>query len=196
MEPTTTETRNRTIEILAIPGSIGVGSFDISLIDNAAKEAPDDARLMLYTEPCLWAMPPYAPGAQPNEGVERLRAAVRFADALLLATPEYNGSIPAVIKNAIDWTAADLDGSPAPITDKPVAVVGADAGSLGCDWAIADARKVLEVAGARVLPSGLEIRRAAHVFAEDGRLMDHAERARLGALMELLAVEARSALGR
>jgi chromate reductase, NAD(P)H dehydrogenase (quinone) len=191
VELATAKTEGRTIEVLAIPGSVGVGSFDITLIDNAAREAPDDVRLMLYTEPGLWSMPPYAPGAQPNEGVERLRSAVAFADALLFATPEYNGSIPAVIKNAIDWMAADLDDPPPPIIDKPVAVVGADAGSLGCDWAIADARKVLEVAGARVLPSGLEIRCAASVFAEDGRLTDHAERARLGALMELLTVEAR-----
>jgi chromate reductase len=183
-------TQTRTVEVLAIPGSIGVGSFDISLIDNAAREAPDDTRLMLYTEPSLWSMPPYSPGATPNSGVLHLRAAVRFADALVLATPEYNGSFPAVI----DWAAAELDFDAeggAPLVGKPVAVVGADAGDLGCDWAMADARKVLEVAGAAVLPDGLAIRRASDAFAEDGQLIGHEDRARLGALMDLLAIEAR-----
>lgn len=184
----------RTVEVLAIPGSIGVGSFDISLIDNAAREAPADTRLMLYTEPSLWTMPPYSPGAAPNSGVLRLRAAVRFADALVLATPEYNGSFPAVIKNAIDWAAAEFDleaDGGAPLVGKPVAVVGADASELGCDWAMADARKVLEVAGAAVVPGDLAIRQARNAFAEDGQLIGHEDRARLGALMELLSIEAR-----
>ena len=198
MEGATAITPTRTLDVLAIPGSIGLGSFDASLIDSAAREAPGDVRLLRYTEPSLWSMPPYSPGAQPDGGVRRLRAAVRGADALLLVTPEYNGSFPAVTKNAIDWTAAALEEeqelgvAAAPIAGKPVAVVGADPGSLGCDWAVADARKVLEVAGARILPDSLAIRSAGDAFAEDGRLVGHAERARLGALMELLAVEARA----
>lgn len=187
-------TDTRATEILAIPGSVGVGTFDVSLIHNAAREAPEDAELVLYSDPSLWAMPPYAPGVEANEGVEHLRRAVGDADGLLLATPEYNGSMPAVIKNAIDWAAADLDDGPRPLVEKPVAVVGADAGNLGCDWAIADARKVLEVAGARVLRDGLAIRRAADAF-RDGVLVDAGERSRLSALMELLTLEARAAAG-
>jgi chromate reductase len=196
----TARTAARTVEVVAIPGSNGAGSFDIDLIDNAAREAPDDVRLMLYTEPGLWSMPPYSPGAAPSAGVLRLRAAVRFADALLLATPEFNGSFPGVIKNAIDWTATTLahedrpDGAPVPLEGKPVAVVGADPGNLGCDWAVADTRKVLEVAGARTLPDSLAIRSAGQAFSDEGNLVSGAERARLGALMELLAVEARLTL--
>ncbi len=70
-------------------------------------------------------------------------------------------------------------------------MIGADRGRFGCDWAVADARKVLEVAGARVLPETLAIPSADRAFAADGVLCEEADRAQLGALMELLAWEAR-----
>ena len=78
-----------------------------------------------------------------------------------------------------------------PLEDKPAAVIGADRGRFGCDWAVADARKVLEVAGARVLPAELAIRLRRPRF-EDGELAGGEHRAQLGALMELLALEARA----
>ena len=152
--------RQETISILGIPGAVSTRSLNVELLGNAAREAPDDARLTIYLEPGLLAMPPFEPGAAPSAEVERLREAVDEADAVVVATPEYNGSIPGGLKNAIDWIADDQAEESRPLAGKPAVVIGADPGRFGCDWAVADARKVLEVAGARVLPAGLAIGRA------------------------------------
>ncbi len=180
--------RAEAIEVLGIPGSVSSRSLNVDLLGNAARQAPDGVVMTIYLEPGLWQMPPYEPGAEPTDEVVRLREAVTGADAVVLATPEYNGSFPGGLKNALDWLAAPLaDGSP--LDEKPAAVMGADRGRFGCDWAVADARKVLEVAGARVLPAGLALREAEAAFEEDGELVDSEHRAQLTALMKLLALE-------
>lgn len=183
-----------TVSFLGIPGTVSTRSLNVDLLGNAAREAPDDVTLTIYLEPGLWEMPPYEPGARGSEEVERLRDAVAGCDGIVLATPEYNGSMPGGLKNAIDWIAAPRPGAAegGPLSGKPAIVIGADRGRFGCDWAVADARKVLEVAGARVLPEGLAIPRAEAAFAEDGELREEADRAQLGALMELLTWEARA----
>lgn len=188
------EAQDGTVSILGIPGSVGSRSLNVDLLSNAAREAPEDVTLRIYLEPGLWEMPPYEPGANGSDEVERLRDAVAGCDGIVLATPEYNGSLPGGLKNAIDWIAAPQPGGPpgGPLCGKPAVVIGADRGRFGCDWAIADARKVLEVAGARVLPEGLAIPQAERAFAEDGELSEGADRAQLGALMELLTWEARA----
>jgi chromate reductase, NAD(P)H dehydrogenase (quinone) len=188
------EPQDGTVSFLGIPGTVSSRSFNVDLLGNAAREAPEDVTLTIYLEPGIWEMPPYEPGARGSHEVERLREAVSGCDGIVLATPEYNGSLPGGLKNAIDWIAAPQPGGPAggPLSGKPAAVIGADRGRFGCDWAVADARKVLEVAGARVLAEGLAIPRAETAFAEDGGLREEADRAQLGALMELLTWEARA----
>ncbi len=188
---TTDEERERTVDVLGISGSVSSRSLNVDLLGNAANEAPGDVVLTIYLEPGLWTMPAFEPGAEPTDEVERLREAIAAADALVLATPEYNGSLPGGLKNALDWAAAS-HGRGSPLTDKPAVVIGADRGRFGCDWAVADARKVLEVAGARVLPAGLAIGAAETAFGDDGTLHESEYRAQLGALMELLALEARA----
>jgi NAD(P)H-dependent FMN reductase len=81
--------------------------------------------------------------------VEALRAAAADADAALVVTPEYNGSYPAVIKNAIDWLSRPFgDGA---LKDKPLAVIGGSFGQYGGVWAHDDTRKSFGIAGARVV---------------------------------------------
>ncbi|GAA3309096.1 hypothetical protein GCM10020295_72800 [Streptomyces cinereospinus] len=87
-------------------------------------------------------------GSVPATAV-RLREAVGSADALLLFTPEYNGTIPAVLKNAIDWLSRPYGAGA--LTAKPVAVVGTAFGQYGGVWAQDETRKSLGVAGAQVL---------------------------------------------
>ena len=191
MEATSVE-RQGTISVLGIPGSVSASSFNVDLLGNAAREAPGDVLMTIYLEPGLWELPPFEPGAIPTGHVDRLREAVDRADAVVLSTPEYNGSMPGGLKNAIDWISAAQPGCAPPLEDKPAAVIGADRGRFGCDWAVADARKVLEVAGARVLPAGLAIGKAESAFERDGELREGEHRAQLGALMELLTLEARA----
>lgn len=104
------------------------------------------------------------------ESVARLRAEVAAADGLLIATPEYNWSIPGVLKNAIDW----LSRPPAEVLiGKPVAIIGATAGRWGTRLAQAALRQVLTATESIVMPApAMFVRDAAAVFAEDGRLID------------------------
>jgi chromate reductase len=193
VETISVERQGTTVSVLGIPGTVSAQSLNVDLLGNAAREAPGDVVMTIYLEQGLWEMPPFEPGAQPSAEVERLRDAVESADAIVLSTPEYNGSLPGGLKNAIDWIAASGGGGEGPLSGKPAAVIGADRGRFGCDWAVADARKVLEVAGANVLPAELAIGAADEAFADDGALAESEHRAKLGALMELLALEARAA---
>ena len=107
--------------------------------------------------------------------VARLRIRLARAPALLVATPEYNGSIPGVLKNALDWASRPFPGNA--LRGRPVAVVGASSGAFGAVWAQADVRRVLGVTGARVVEGELPVPFAQAAFDEDGRLLDPGLRA-------------------
>src|SRR5207245_1577132 len=107
----------------------------------------------------------------------RLRAAIADADALLFASPEFNGSVPGALKNAIDW--ASRPARNGALRGKTAAVIGASTGQYGALWAQGDLRRVLGVAGARVLPADLPVARAQDAFDEHGNLSDAAVRDRL-----------------
>ena len=103
------------------------------------------------------------PGDVPTSA-QALRDTVQGADALLLVTPEYNGTIPASLKNAIDWTSRPFHSGI--IVDKPVAVVGTSGGRYGGARAHEDTRKTARIAGAHVLDDiALSVPRAAERFA-------------------------------
>src|SRR5207248_8948005 len=123
--------------------------------------------------------------------VERLRAAWTEADAIVFATPEYNGSVPGGLKNAVDW--ASRPRLEAALTNKTVTVIGASTGQFGALWAQADLRKVLGVAGARVVGDELPVTRAHERFDSHGRLLDAELRERLRLVLETLAFEAEPA---
>jgi chromate reductase len=135
-------------------------------------------------------MPPYDEDAEPGPPhlpVERLRSKIEGADAVLVATPEYNASVPGVLKNAIDWASRPFPDNA--LRDKPFAVMGASTGLFGAVWAQAELRKVLRHAGAHVLDEELPVGGAEWAFAEDGDLADPELATRLGDLLEALALE-------
>jgi chromate reductase, NAD(P)H dehydrogenase (quinone) len=121
-------------------------------------------------------------------GADALIAAIRDADAILFATPEYNGSVPGVLKNAVDWASRPTPAT-SPLAGKPVAVVGASTGMFGAAWAQADLRKSLGLAGARVIDQELAVPTAHEAFHEDGRLARGATRRRLREILEELVAE-------
>jgi chromate reductase len=104
------------------------------------------------------------------ESVRRLRDAWEGAEAILFATPEYNGSVPGGLKNAVDWASRPKEH--AALMNKTVSVVGASTGQFGAMWAQADLRKILGVAGARVVGDELPVTRAHQKFDHEGRLLD------------------------
>ena len=162
------------MRILAISGSLRVGSHNTDLLQAAAAVAPDGVDVTLYDG--LKAIPPYdadddLPGAQPAS-VQRLKDALAEADAVLIATPEYNSSIPGVLKNALDWVSRPLAESP--VRNKPAAVLSSSTGMFGGVWAAAETRKVLGALGARTLEDTVAVPKAHERLADgvDGTLID------------------------
>src|SRR5438445_284239 len=104
------------------------------------------------------------------ESVRRLREDWASADAILFSTPEYNGSVPGGLKNAIDW--ASRPRLEAVLRNMPVAVVGASTGQFGALWAQQDLKRILGIAGARVIGTEIPVARAHERFDSEGRLLD------------------------
>lgn len=175
--------------ILGISGSLRADSHNGRLLHAAGRAMPDDVRFEVWDG--LRDVPPYDEDLdtpEPRPEVARLRDAIAQADALLIATPEYNSSIPGCLKNAIDW--ASRPRAESPLRFKPVAVMGATTGSFGAVWAQAELRKVLGSAGARVVDGEVALAHAHDGFAEDGSLRDEGLQQQLHELVELLAEEA------
>jgi chromate reductase len=178
--------------VLGISGSLRAGSFNTALLRAAAELLPAAARLRIYDELAL--IPPYSEEAEAPPAVVSLRAAIDAADALIIATPEYNASIPGQLKNALDWASRPYPDNA--LRRKPVAVVGASTGLFGAVWAQAELRKVLATAGADVLDEELPVGSAFDVFDHALTLTDRSLRARLEDLLhklcDPLAVASRS----
>lgn len=177
--------------ILGISGSLRRDSHNAQLLRAAALQLPPGAELELWEG--LKAVPPYDQDddtAQAPAAVAELRAAVGAADAVLVATPEYNASIPGVLKNALDWVSRPVATNP--LRNKPASVVGASTGAFGAVWAQAELRKVLATIGARALPTEVACRHAEERFDEHGRLADENVRAELADAMAQLVAAVRA----
>ena len=177
--------------VLGLCGSLRRGSYNRRLLAAAAAELPRGVSLEVLEG--LADIPPYnhddEDGATP-EAVKALRDAITAADAVLIATPEYNASVPGQLKNALDWASRPFPDNA--LRDKPVAVVGASTGLFGAVWAQAELRKVLKAIGAHVVEGELPVGRAHVAFAADGGLDDPNLRSALAALVEQLLGEVRT----
>ncbi|CAO5178549.1 chromate reductase, NAD(P)H dehydrogenase (quinone) [Frankia sp. AiPs1] len=139
------------VRILALVGSLRSGSHNRQLAEAAVKHAPEGVEVVLHEG--LDTIPFYnedidVEGSAP-EAATALRAATAQADALLFFSPEYNGTTPAVLKNAIDWLSRPYGASV--LSGKPVAVVGTAFGQFGGAWAQDATRKAAGIAGAQVV---------------------------------------------
>jgi chromate reductase len=163
------------MRVLGISGSLRADSFNSGLLRAAADALPPGAELEVFDG--LKAIPPYdadddlGPGPEP---VQELREAIEAADAVLIATPEYNASLPGVLKNALDWASRPLVESP--VRNKPVAVLSSSTGMFGGVWAAAETRKVVGALGARALEETVAVAKA------DERLADGVDAELLGEL--------------
>jgi chromate reductase, NAD(P)H dehydrogenase (quinone) len=175
------------MRLLAVSGSLRRDSHNTRLLRAAAKQLPPGVELELYDG--LKQIPPFDEDDEvaPGHEVQQWRAAVAAADAVLIATPEYNSSIPGQLKNALDW--ASRPKAEAALRNKPVAVVGASKSMFGALWAQAELRKVLSASGARVLDAELAVATAHEAFDEDA-LVDPDLSQALGAIVADLVATA------
>ena len=147
---------NSNIQVLALVGSLRSASINRQIAELAADVAPDGVTVTIFEG--LGDLPFYNEEIDDSMSsdvehapapVAALRAAAGDADAALVVTPEYNGSIPAVVKNAIDWLSRPFANGA--LKDKPLAVIGGSAGQYGGVWAHDETRKSFGIAGARVV---------------------------------------------
>ena len=158
------------MQILGISGSLRRGSYNSALVQAAANALPPVAELGLFGD--LAEIPAFSEdllAARPTAAATPV-GAIAEADGVLIATPEYNSSIPGALKNALDWVSRPLIDSP--LRNKPSLVIGASVGPFGAVWAQADTRNVLTTIAAAVMDAELAVGLVESRFDELGVLID------------------------
>jgi chromate reductase len=180
------------MRVLGIAGSHRSGSYNAALLRAALELAPIG---MEFEEFDIRELPFYdgdVEAAGDPASVTAFKEAIREADALLIATPEYNRGVPGVLKNAIDWASRPPLASP--LTNKPVAVMGASTGRGGTARAQEQLRTALEYSRARVIEQPEVLVPEAYLaFDAKGRLTDEATRDDLAELLAALSQEVAAA---
>ena len=176
------------INVLAIPGSLRDGSFNRGLLRAAREVAGPGIEVEIYD---LRGLPIYDGDVEAQgdpAAVTALKEAVRSADALLLATPEYNGGTSGALKNAIDWASRSENGwASSPIAGKTVAIIGGGGGG-GARGGLAQLRQVLASIGIRAIEEPeVAVARVWDRFDGNGNLADEAVRERIAGLVSALA---------
>ena len=157
------------MRVLGISGSLRRDSLNTALLRAAAERLPAGAEFEMFER--LAEIPPYSEDAEragprpPRCGSCARRS--RGADAVLIATPEYNHSLPGQLKNALDW--ASRPAGQSALNGKPAAAIGASKSMFGAVWAQAELRKVLAAMGGRVVEAELPVAQA-HEQLVAGRL--------------------------
>jgi chromate reductase len=175
--------------ILAIPGSLRRNSTNLRLLEAAAACAPHGMRIHVYRD--LASIPMFNEDdehadTEGTRAVQQLRRRIAASDGLLVATPEYNHSIPGVLKNAIDWSSRAAPGQV--LKDKPIAIVGATSGRWGTRLAQSALRQVFYATESLVMPApALFIREANSLFDSAGDLTDEPTRASLREVLDSLS---------
>jgi chromate reductase, NAD(P)H dehydrogenase (quinone) len=175
---------NNPLTILGIAGSLRKGSYNRAALRAAKELAPDDARIEIFE---LDGIPPFNQDEekQPPAKVTQLKARIRASDAILLVTPEYNYSIPGVLKNAIDWASRPYGDSA--WDGKPVALMGASVGFTGTARAQYHLRQVFVYLNMYpVNRPEVMIANAAERFDAEGNLTDEQTRKHIRQLLEAL----------
>jgi len=169
--------------VLGLCGSLRRASYNRRLLHAAAAELPHAVTMEVFE--ALTDIPPYSEDSAAPHAVRALRDAITAAGTVVIATPEYNSSVPGQLKNALDWASRPFPDNS--LRHKPVAVVGASTGLFGAVWAQAELRKVLSAIGARVIDRELPVGQSADAFNDEGGLTDADQERALAILLgELL----------
>ena len=175
------------MRILGIAGSLRRGSHNRRLLRAAAQTLPSGVEFVEWDG--LADIPAFDEDLEtsPPAVVQAFLDEIESADGVLIATPEYNASVPGALKNALDWASRPFPDNV--LKAKPMAVVGASTGLFGAVWAQAEVRKALKASGAHVLESELPVGMADNAFTDDDLLQEPELQTRLGDLVGDLARE-------
>jgi chromate reductase len=177
---------NKEFRILALAGSLRQGSYNRGLLRAAGELAPDWVKVQFFDIGTLPFFNEDLEAAGDPEAVRHFKEAISRANAILIATPEYNGAVPGVLANAIDWASRPTGRSV--LRNKPVAVMGAVLGRSGSANAQAALRGVLSRVGAIVVPDPqVLVPRASRLFDEQVNLRDEDTREEIRQLVEAVA---------
>lgn len=173
------------LRILGFAGSLRAGSYNRALLRAAVEVAPEDLELEIFD---LRGLPLYD-GDVELEGdpapVAAFKAAIRGADGLLMATPEYNHGVPGVMKNAVDWASRPPRDSA--LNGKPVGLIGASTGMTGSARGQTQLRQAFEFTNSFCMPQPEILVARAHEKFDEGRLIDDSTRLHLRRYLEALA---------
>jgi NAD(P)H-dependent FMN reductase len=186
-------TIDKTPRVLAFGGSLRQGSFNKKAASAAAELARAAGLEVTLADLADFPMPVYDGDLEERdglpEGARRLKALFKEHDGLLISSPEYNGSIPGTLKNALDWLSRAEPGE-APLAafkGKTGAVMSASPGALGGLRGLAVLRAMLEGVGVMLVPQQVAVSAAHEAFADDGRFRDPKREAAVRAMVENLA---------
>jgi chromate reductase, NAD(P)H dehydrogenase (quinone) len=169
--------------VLGISGSLRKDSLNTELLRLAAEELPEGVELDLWDG--LRGIPPYDSDLESDPPAEVLALVERIeaADAVLFSSPEYNGSVPGQLKNAIDWVSRQsLD---APLRGKSVAVIGGSPGQFGGVWGHGELRKILGIIGAHVADVELSVSKLDERLADPDEQLRAEVRVAVGSILSL-----------
>lgn len=173
------------ITVVGISGSLRRDSYNTRLLEAAKERMPEGTRLEPHS---IAGIPLYNFDEEEAHGIPKpvvaLKQAIIDADGLLIATPEYNNSMPGVLKNTIDWLSRPPDDIAKVFGGRPVAIIGASPGNFGTILAQNAWLPVMRALGVNLWSGGrLMAPRAASLFGEDGPLSDEAMAKRLQTFM-------------
>lgn len=176
----------QTTRVFAFAGSLRDDSYNRALLRAAQEEAPDGMTIDLFD---LAGVPLYNADVEAEGDPERVAAlknGIRAADAVLIATPEYNHGVPAVTKNAVDWASRPPKNSP--LDEKAVGIIGASPGMTGSARGQSQLRQAFEFTNSYCMPQPeILVSRAHEKFDDEGRLTDEKTRSFLGTYLTALA---------
>ena len=176
-----------TPRILALCGSLRTGAFNLKLLELAVAEARAQGAEVDVVDPKSLAQLPFYDGDVEAQGVpapvKELRNRLAAANGLLIASPEYNASIPGGLKNALDWVSRPPERL---FQEKWAGLMGASPGVFGTSRMQPHLRQVMASMGVHVLPAQVHLPRSMDAFNADGSLKDEARRKEVAALVSSL----------